>query len=230
MVEPEATWPRTYVRKTQTDGAASPHHYAARGRVAEDDASLHSASDHGVAAEPKQTVAIRPMRGASTRAVGPLVEAQVKRIPPDDEVSELKRSMFTQSASARPQIPAPISLRRAATTARVAHPHDESAVATSGPSSITGEHYRSSSLRQSRAPIQPATASVSSRSAAYRDQKGPLGSRKEAATEPTIQVTIGRIEIRAEQPAAHRLAKEHPPSQPMSLDDYLRRRGGRSGE
>lgn len=51
---------------------------------------------------------------------------------------------------------------------------------------------------------------------------------KQAAT-PTIQVTIGRIEVRA-TPAALPARKERSAPQVMSLDDYLRQRsqgGGR---
>lgn len=52
---------------------------------------------------------------------------------------------------------------------------------------------------------------------------GPVEDNHKPA--PTIQVTIGRIEVRASPPAArsHPKAKEH---QPMSLDQYLRGRNG----
>jgi hypothetical protein len=46
-----------------------------------------------------------------------------------------------------------------------------------------------------------------------------------AEPEPTIQVTIGRIEVRAESSSSP--SKERPPPKPMSLDEYLRRRTGR---
>ena len=44
-----------------------------------------------------------------------------------------------------------------------------------------------------------------------------------AAEVPTIQVTIGRIEIRATPPAAP-VPKPRPASPTLSLDDYLRQR------
>lgn len=46
--------------------------------------------------------------------------------------------------------------------------------------------------------------------------------------EPVVQVTIGRVEVRAVTPPV-RQEKSRKPSSAMSLDDYLKRRGGRSG-
>lgn len=43
---------------------------------------------------------------------------------------------------------------------------------------------------------------------------------------PTIQVTIGRIEVRATPPPASTQPKPRPASPVMSLDEYLRQRGG----
>ena len=43
---------------------------------------------------------------------------------------------------------------------------------------------------------------------------------------PTIQVTIGRIEVRATPPPATSVAKSRPASSAMSLEEYLRQRGG----
>lgn len=43
---------------------------------------------------------------------------------------------------------------------------------------------------------------------------------------PTIQVTIGRIEVRATPPPTPSPAKARPPLPAMSLDEYLRQRGG----
>jgi hypothetical protein len=58
------------------------------------------------------------------------------------------------------------------------------------------------------------------------DRGAPPGLRRSAEPEPTIQVTIGRIEVRAELSASPP-AKERPAPKPMSLDDYLRRQAGR---
>jgi hypothetical protein len=45
--------------------------------------------------------------------------------------------------------------------------------------------------------------------------------------EPVVQVTIGRVEVRAMAPPVRQQKNPKPPSA-MSLDDYLKRRGGRS--
>lgn len=47
-------------------------------------------------------------------------------------------------------------------------------------------------------------------------------------TEPVVQVTIGRVEVRA-MVSPVRQERNHKPQSAMSLDDYLKRRGGRSG-
>lgn len=62
------------------------------------------------------------------------------------------------------------------------------------------------------------------------DQRRPPDLRRPAEREPTIQVTIGRIEVRAEQPSPRPPAKERSNLTPMSLDEYLRRRTGRGRE
>ena len=46
--------------------------------------------------------------------------------------------------------------------------------------------------------------------------------------EPVVQVTIGRVEVRAVAPPV-RQERGRKPQSAMSLDDYLKRRGGRSG-
>lgn len=50
-------------------------------------------------------------------------------------------------------------------------------------------------------------------------------SRPADKPEPTIQVTIGRIEVRAVKQTAAKRPKPKGPA-PMSLDDYLKRRNG----
>jgi hypothetical protein len=51
-------------------------------------------------------------------------------------------------------------------------------------------------------------------------------SATEAGPVPTIQVTIGRIEIRATQVADKPVAKPRASNNTMSLDDYLKQRNG----
>lgn len=56
----------------------------------------------------------------------------------------------------------------------------------------------------------------------------PVQSREER--EPTIQVTIGRIEVRATSAPAPAPGKERSAPRVMSLDEYLQRRTGRGGQ
>jgi hypothetical protein len=58
------------------------------------------------------------------------------------------------------------------------------------------------------------------------DQQRPQGLQRSAEPEPTIQVTIGRIEVRADASSSPP-NKERPAPKPMSLDEYLRLRAGR---
>ncbi|WP_426993393.1 hypothetical protein [Methylomonas sp. CM2] len=54
----------------------------------------------------------------------------------------------------------------------------------------------------------------------------PADVRPEPTPMPTIQVTIGRIEIRATQTSEKSAAKPRPAQATMSLDDYLKQRDG----
>lgn len=62
----------------------------------------------------------------------------------------------------------------------------------------------------------------------YSEPAGPARSQPAVRAEPTIQVTIGRVEVRATPPAApvSRSGRQTPPT--MSLDEYLRRRAAGS--
>jgi hypothetical protein len=81
-----------------------------------------------------------------------------------------------------------------------------------------------------RASVESTRSREQSRVASPLDQRRPADLRRPADREPTIHVTIGRIEVRAEQPSSRPPAKEGSTQKPMSLDEYLRRRAGRSGE
>jgi hypothetical protein len=61
-----------------------------------------------------------------------------------------------------------------------------------------------------------------SRSAAW----GAIDAPQLTSSAPTIHVTIGRIEVRATPPPVSVQPKSRPASPLMSLDDYLRQRGG----
>jgi hypothetical protein len=75
--------------------------------------------------------------------------------------------------------------------------------------------------RQEAASMEPQPARRRARQTATHDD-----ARKSAEVAPTINVTIGRVEVRATQgqPAAKRRSEDATPR--MSLDDYLRRRNG----
>jgi len=66
------------------------------------------------------------------------------------------------------------------------------------------------------------------RSSANRRREAPLVAPSE--TEPTIQVTIGRIEVRAETAAAPARKAKQTSSPVMGLDEYLRRKNKRGNE
>ena len=55
-----------------------------------------------------------------------------------------------------------------------------------------------------------------------------MGTERGKPAEPVVQVTIGRVEVRAVAPPV-RQEKGRKPQSAMSLDDYLKRRGGWSG-
>ena len=64
-----------------------------------------------------------------------------------------------------------------------------------------------------------------SAAASRRDRETSDAGAHEATTEPTVRVTIGRIEVRAEAPPARSsAARERQVPQAMPLDEYLRRR------
>jgi hypothetical protein len=54
--------------------------------------------------------------------------------------------------------------------------------------------------------------------------------KHERSAEPTIQVTIGRVEVRAVVQPAGAAGKERSTSVVMSLDEYLRRRARGAGQ
>jgi hypothetical protein len=48
--------------------------------------------------------------------------------------------------------------------------------------------------------------------------------RQRESAEPTIHITIGRVEVRATQEAEPRGRKKEEPSRVMTLDEYLQKR------
>lgn len=104
------------------------------------------------------------------------------------------------------------------------------------PASARRERLESSEAeaRRERRERQPASPSslVQPRAArrAEAQQQRQADAQTEAEAAPIINVTIGRIEIRATSPAPRRPPRREPAgASPMSLEDYLRRRGGGGG-
>jgi hypothetical protein len=83
------------------------------------------------------------------------------------------------------------------------------------------------SLVLPRASVDATRSREQPRIASPLDQRRPLDLPWPAETEPAIQVTIGRIEVRAEHASSLPLAKARSNLKPMSLDEYLRRRTGK---
>lgn len=75
--------------------------------------------------------------------------------------------------------------------------------------------------RESSDAIEPRPARRRERQAAARDAQ-----RERAEVPPTINVTIGRVEVRATQTPAPAQRRDETAAPRMSLDDYLRRRNG----
>ncbi|SHJ56198.1 hypothetical protein SAMN05444159_0923 [Bradyrhizobium lablabi] len=71
-------------------------------------------------------------------------------------------------------------------------------------------------------------ATLATPSRREREQREPWDQRVSQASPSTIEVTIGRIEVRATSVAEPR-QKPRPSSGATSLEDYLRQRSGRSG-
>ncbi len=96
-----------------------------------------------------------------------------------------------------------------------------------------GSEYETLKARRERqrqasaALVEPRiTRRAEARAAAFRQAEA----QSKAEPAPTINVTIGRIEIRATAPASRPAARRETESAaPMSLEDYLRRRGGGGG-
>jgi len=72
----------------------------------------------------------------------------------------------------------------------------------------------------------PATIVVQPRVAPYAEPVSPLRPGGSTASEPTVHVTIGRVEVRATHPAPPPGRRERQASKATGLEEYLRRRAG----
>ena len=83
---------------------------------------------------------------------------------------------------------------------------------------------------QTPRPATLATVFVQPRITPYAEPTRRATAESTATPEPTIQVTIGRVEIRAAPPPARQSAAELSAAPAMSLDEYLRRRAKGGGQ
>jgi hypothetical protein len=109
-------------------------------------------------------------------------------------------------ASADPPLHAP----------RPDHRHDEAVAA--GPEQRDSTNARDAARAAFPVPTRPRSGDP-----ARRDDRP---TERGSAVEPVIQVTIGRVEVKASVTESRQ--KPRPPSGASSLDDYLRQRSGRS--
>jgi len=93
--------------------------------------------------------------------------------------------------------------------------------------SAKSQHPRFEAIwRQPRAPVNSPLQMEHVLRPEQREAQGQVV----AASNPTVQVTIGRIEVRASVPHLGGPAREHGKPRVMGLDEYLGRRAGRSGK
>jgi hypothetical protein len=78
-----------------------------------------------------------------------------------------------------------------------------------------------------RAPTPPNLGEIAPAPVPYPGDAAPSRDRDAPAPIPVIHVTIGRVEVRAVQAPARETRPVRASEQPMSLDEYLRRRGPR---
>ena len=89
----------------------------------------------------------------------------------------------------------------------------------------TGTRDMASDDRAASMTGAPSPRVIVPRVAIYSDAVERLGARRAAPPEPTVHVTIGRVEVRATPPPAPAPARERGP-RAMSLEEYLRGRAG----
>ncbi|HKG14824.1 MAG TPA: hypothetical protein VKB12_15970 [Pyrinomonadaceae bacterium] len=226
---------RTARDSEQTQDAPPPSNVTDSRTRERDEGDALARPKNNVTASDEETGLIRPDSRTSDRA--PLVtRARVERDvpstieprePPGREAVEAKRP----SNDVRPATPPPPARREVAVTARA---HDAESSSLRNESARERGRRREDAdeshaarqarrARESSGTIEPRHAPRRERQAAARDAQ-----RERAEVTPTINVTIGRVEVRATQgpPPAPRRAETAAPR--MSLDDYLRRR--RNGE
>jgi len=179
----------------------------------------HAASSVPREGPPEPRTPSAPVQAVPPRGVETIVERVVERAGRPG-VAEGSRVDPSQIRSA----PTTLTVRSVPTVA-------DGAIA-SGPMSVPGSREASSrreapALRELPVPrIEPSGEPQAPRVVPRPELRMPEWGRDAAPPAPTIQVTIGRIEIRA-MPSPTAPARGKGPAAPrLSLEDYLRLRGG----
>jgi hypothetical protein len=151
--------------------------------------------------------------------------------PPADQNESLFRRLLAVITPAPPFVthPAPPNVLESPAQPRVRPPVNPSAeVPTSAPPRVPplrpAPPADSPARPHATSPAPAAPVAVALRPLVAPPEKPPLLPADVPA--PVIEVTIGRIEVRAERLAAPAAATRRPAPVVMSLDDYLRRRRG----
>ncbi len=209
----------------------------ARTREHDDEDDAHVRPQSVVPASGEETGLVRP--DARTAARSPFVTRARSRVEQDEaspreprepsgrEADEVKRP----SNVIRPAPPSSHERREAAAAPR-AHEEGSSLLRNEpararereGQREDAYESHASLQVRRARESadaIGPRPARRRERQAVARDAR-----RERAEATPTINVTIGRVEVRATQTPAPAERRAETAAPRMSLDDYLRRRNG----
>jgi hypothetical protein len=199
-------------------------------------------------AQPTQPPMLREPRFAATAAISPaaagaggeVTGGETENIVDAFEMTHQPQVAGTVSrvANGHQRVPGPaaslIPLRGQtgitpppATLAGSVPPRQFAGVATTLVSAPGERHNAAVTPRGSAASLATAARPVGRRQLAPEFRPSwPQDLRRLAEPEPTIEVTIGRIDVRAElPPGPHAKARSAP--KPTSLDEYLRRRAGR---
>ena len=181
--------------------------------------------------------------GTSTEPTGPAVD---RAAPTTDRVDRAadRRGASPKATALQPAVPRPIdgSDDGSASRSRAAVPGGEGArrdtrsdgvavAQPAGPGLVQPASATSRTMPPARPSpaVTPATLDRAGVTAAPGPATPPIsGVRSEAApaARPTVQVTIGRIEVRAVPPPPASPARREPAGPRVSLDDYLRERNG----
>jgi hypothetical protein len=214
-------------------------------------APIMSLADAGEAPPPERREAAPAMHAVPVEAPTSAAPASTSARPAAARVAPIERVVATTSASAAasaaPHASAPSTVGERAFTPAVDRPAAPSVSARPAmpapPLPVQPRQTRvapdrpetartpasNGALLPAPAPVfaAPRTAPVrSERTVAARAAAARTEGKADAASEPVVHVSIGRLEVRAAPVAAAARRREGP--QPGSLDDYLRQRGGKA--